>query len=94
MNLDIEEYLPLLKNHNISPEQKEIIIRTIWSFAEAMVDEAFNVHPIQQAKDYQSAKILHFPKKRVDSKKASDACRLNQAANDNHATQEEGRKHA
>ncbi len=41
MNLDIEKYLPLLEEPELSRERKEEIIRTVWGVMESQVDSAF-----------------------------------------------------
>ena len=45
MTLDITTYLPYLDDTDLSPSQKEAIIRTVWGLMESQVVQAFEQEP-------------------------------------------------
>lgn len=95
MKVNMADSLKLMRGDtkSLSDEQKEAIIHNIWQYAENMVDESFAQHPTQQALEQQSAKILQFPNKRLDSKDTFNQASNREAANDNDFAKER-KKHA
>ncbi len=51
MTLDIEEYIPYLEGLAMSRANKEQMIRIVWGFMESHIDQAFGLHPVQQAQN-------------------------------------------
>jgi len=49
MQPDVNKYLPMLENMDISEEEKIELIHWLWKTMESFVDRAFGVHPVQQA---------------------------------------------
>jgi len=49
MQPDVNKYLPMLENMDISHEEKIELIHWLWKTMEGFVDRAFGVHPVQQA---------------------------------------------
>ena len=49
MQPDINKYLPMLENMDISDEEKIELIHWLWKTMGSFVDSAFGVHPVQQA---------------------------------------------
>lgn len=48
MTPDIEKYLPMLDEFDITKEQKIQLIYDLWHIMENFVDYAFGLHPVQQ----------------------------------------------
>ena len=48
--LNAEKYLSFFDGLDIDHQQKEELIRTLWSFTEDQVDKAFGLHPAQQCR--------------------------------------------
>lgn len=68
MLLDIEKYMPYLAKFDISRVHKEEMIRTVWGLMESHVDQAFGLHPVQQAQNSKRKSIAEIPRRRIDSK--------------------------
>ena len=49
MILNIDKYMSYTDCIPSSTEQREEMIRVIWAFIESQVDQAFGLHPVQQA---------------------------------------------
>ena len=48
MQPDINKYLPMLENMDLSREQKIELIHDLWNIMESFVDRAYGIHPDQQ----------------------------------------------
>lgn len=83
MKLDVEKYLHHLDDPNLSREQKEQIIRTVWGFMESFVDQAFGLHPVQQICGNSANGNLQNLTQTVDSKSTPISYCFGEAANDN-----------
>ncbi len=81
MTLDIEKYLPELDSMDAPPIHKEEIIRAVWCLMESRVDQAFGVHPVQQAKKAARKPLAEIPKRRIDSNRNKVAKRFNHQSN-------------
>ena len=88
MKLDVEKYLHHLDDPNLSRAQKEQIIRTVWSFMEAFVDQAFGLHPVQKIYGRAANDNLQNQKTPIDSKKTPVSYCFGNAANDNQHARE------
>ena len=71
MRLDIKKYLHYMDDLDLSQDQKEAYIRTIWGLMESSADKEFEVHPVQQRHRSVTHKGLQIPAQRIDSKKPS-----------------------
>jgi len=71
MRLDIEKYLHYMDDLDLSQDQKEAYIRTIWGIMESSTDKEFKLHPVQQHDQSLAHKGLQIPAQRIDSKKPS-----------------------
>ncbi len=71
MLLDIKKYLHYLDGLDLSPAQKEEVIRTVWGFMESSADQVFGQHPVQQCRESDSHKTLQSPAQRIDSEQPS-----------------------
>jgi len=69
MVLDIEDYLYHLEGLNLTLEEKEEIIRTVWGLMESVVDKAFGLHPVQLSCGYVSNDNLPKAVPIIESKK-------------------------
>ena len=43
-----EKYRPLLSNLDLSEEQKDDLLRTMWSITQSCIDRSFGEDPVQQ----------------------------------------------
>ena len=60
MILDVQQYLPYLEGMDLSDEQKEELIRTVWGLMESQVQQAFDAHLISNHEQIvQSDSINH-----------------------------------
>ncbi len=50
LTLDVEYYQSFLDDVDISGEQKQELIETLWNIVVQFVDLGFGIHPLQQAK--------------------------------------------
>tara|TARA_R110001592_G_scaffold27763_9_gene102675 strand:+ start:128 stop:397 length:270 start_codon:yes stop_codon:yes gene_type:complete len=48
MQPDINKYLPMLENMDLSREKKIELIHDLWNIMESFVDRAYGIHPDQQ----------------------------------------------
>lgn len=64
----METYLPFLDGYQMSREEKEDLIRTVWSFLESYADQAFGLHPAQQIGGYSEDFNLRSQAEFLDSK--------------------------
>jgi len=71
MRLDIEKYLHYMDDLDLSQDQKEAYIHTIWGLMESSADKEFEVHPVQQRHQSLTDKGLQIPAQRINSKKPS-----------------------
>jgi hypothetical protein len=49
LKLDVERYEKMLKNCDLTEEQRQDFLETIWSIIVGFVDLGFDIHPLQQA---------------------------------------------
>ncbi len=49
LKLDVARYEDMLKNCDLTEEQRQEFLETIWSIIVGFVDLGFEVHPLQQA---------------------------------------------
>lgn len=49
LTIDWRKYEKLLKESDLSDEEKQEFLRTLWNVIVAFVDLGFGVHPVQQA---------------------------------------------
>lgn len=84
MPLDLEKYLTYLDEFDLTRAQKIEVIRSVWGLMESCVDQAFGVHPVQQACGSARENNLQSPARTLDSRKASGAIphKFGRAAND------------
>ena len=54
MQPDINKYLPMLENMDLTRNQKIELIHDLWLIMESFVDRAFDKHPVQYARDKSS----------------------------------------
>lgn len=47
MTPDIQKYLKLVEDLDLTEAQKVDLIKTVWAVVESFVDQAFGVHPVQ-----------------------------------------------
>lgn len=50
LTLDVEYYQSFIDDVDISDEQKQELIETLWNIVVQFVDLGFGIHPLQQAK--------------------------------------------
>ena len=55
----------------ITHEQKIETIRTVWGMMESSIDQAFGIHPVQQARRFINKSNLHEHGRCLDSKNFS-----------------------
>lgn len=73
MPLEIEKYMPFMEGLELPHAQKEDFLRVVWGLMESCVDQAFGMHPVQQAKSEAQTSRLHAPSRAVDSNHISIA---------------------
>lgn len=83
MILDIEKYLPHLERFDLSREEKESVLRTLWGIVESCVNQAFQKHPVQQACD-DKKKNLQIRDHSIDSKNQPMHSQFKQAVKGRH----------
>jgi len=49
LKLDVERYEEMLKSCDLTEEQRQDFLETIWSIIVGFVDLGFDIHPLQQA---------------------------------------------
>ncbi len=47
ITVDVDEFEPLLKNPDLTEEQKRELLQALWNIVVAFIDFGFGVHPIQ-----------------------------------------------
>lgn len=67
MQPDINKYLPMLENMDLSREQKIELIHDLWNIMESFVDRAYGIHPDQQATKKNSVSDLQDSVKSIKS---------------------------
>lgn len=67
MKPDINKYLPMLNDMDLSREQKIELIHDLWHIMQNFVDRAFGVHPLQQCRDKKEFSDLHDSTKCIES---------------------------
>ncbi len=82
MLLDVDDYMDCLDTLDLTREQKEEIIRVVWSFMEAEVDRAFGLHPVQKCCGHAVNDNLQSPSTSLDLKLTSKRFNDQSAAND------------
>ncbi len=68
MQPDINKYLPMLENMDLTREQKIELIHDLWLIMESFVDRAFGIHPDQIHAKKNRVSDLQDSRKTVDSK--------------------------
>lgn len=58
MRPDIEKYLAMMEDWNMTRERKIQYINDLWHIMENFVDQAYGIHPFQQAMNKKKAKDL------------------------------------
>tara|TARA_R110002110_G_scaffold415618_2_gene652495 strand:+ start:2099 stop:2323 length:225 start_codon:yes stop_codon:yes gene_type:complete len=51
MQPDLEKYRPYLKRFDLTDEEKDEFLLSLWTMLEGVADRAFGTHPFQQAVD-------------------------------------------
>ena len=51
ITVDVEKYAHLLDDPDLTDQQKQEFLQTVWNIIVGFVDLGFGVHPIQQAQD-------------------------------------------
>ncbi len=77
MQPNLETYLPYMDGLDLTLAQKKEIIRTVWSFMESQVDQAFGVHPVQDILDCREKNLSRRSKRRIESKNTRTKKRFN-----------------
>lgn len=70
LTLDWQLYAGYLENSELSDAEKQEFISTLWSIMVSFVDLGFELHPLQQVGDKNSAelrKLIHQPKNMLGS---------------------------
>ncbi len=67
MKPNIEKYLPMLNDMDLTREQKIELIHDLWHIMQNFVDRAFGAHPLQQCRDKKEFSDLHDSNKCIDS---------------------------
>ena len=47
LRLDLDRYLPMLEEHDLTTEQKNQLLSTLWEIMRAMVEIGWGVHQLQ-----------------------------------------------
>ena len=47
MELNVEKYIPYLDEFDLTREEKEKVLHTLWIFMESQAEQAFGLHPVQ-----------------------------------------------
>ena len=58
MTLDVQKYLKLVEDLDLTEAQKVDLIKTVWAVVESFVDQAFGVHPVQLCRADSKRKTL------------------------------------
>ncbi len=67
MKPDIEKYLAMIDDWDMTREQKIQYIQDLWHIMESFVDRAFSKHPIQSARDKSSNADRQDSQERLES---------------------------
>ena len=67
MQPDLNKYLPMLENMDLSREQKIELIHDLWNIMESFVDRAYGIHPIQKVTKKNHVSDLQDSAKDIES---------------------------
>ena len=67
MQPDINKYLPMLENMDLTREKKTELIHDLWNIMESFVDRAYGIHPDQPTKKKNRVSDLQDSAKSIKS---------------------------
>ena len=71
LTIDLKAYEPYLADSDLTEEQKQEFLKTLWSIVVSFVDLGFDIHPVQQAGG-QETKIDELIASHLDNMLSSD----------------------